>query len=150
MGTLLSTLANHRAGRCGHSETLKCIKYHGKSCRCSAGALCFKMTRCHPLICTLWTLFLSGFTQAHPQVVHVRPVENPTYVEEYQCVIESYPEHTKYSWSRQGQDALPEGRTSLEPQQVHCIEIMDTEMSFNEGSDGELPRRNSGGKRELL
>ncbi|KAL7882117.1 hypothetical protein AOLI_G00089660 [Acnodon oligacanthus] len=109
------------------------------------------MTRCHPFTFTLWILFLSGFTQAHPQVVHVKPVENPTYAEEYQCVTESNPEHTKYSWSRQGQDAIPEGqRTSLEFQQVHCIDITDAQTSFNEGSDGELPTRNSGRKRERL
>ncbi|KAL6484373.1 hypothetical protein MHYP_G00064180 [Metynnis hypsauchen] len=80
------------------------------------------MTRCPPLIFTLWTVFLSGFTQAHPQVVHVKPVENPTYAEEYQCVTESNPEHTKYSWSRQGQDALPEG-VKAELDRLHFLKL---------------------------
>ncbi|KAL6484368.1 hypothetical protein MHYP_G00064130 [Metynnis hypsauchen] len=78
------------------------------------------MIHFHPLIFTLWTLFLSGLIHTHPQVIHVIPIKNPTYDEEYQCVTEANPEHTKYRWYRQGWDALPEG-VKAEGDRLHFL-----------------------------
>lgn len=45
-------------------------------------------------------LCLFHFLTGSPQLVHVIPVENPTYHAEYRCVTEPEVKNTKYSWRR--------------------------------------------------
>ncbi|KAF4086828.1 hypothetical protein AMELA_G00088880 [Ameiurus melas] len=66
--------------------------------------------------------FLFDMTQGDPQLVHVIPVENPTYYAEYRCVTEPEVENTKYSWRRQDWSGLPEG-VKAEGDRLHFLKL---------------------------